>query len=309
MVSLIFELREYKGSILIGFLSGVLALFLLPASILYVTGLFAYMPLRYGTDVILRYFGSYIWPQAVGYGLLAGILHYSTKIASQVKMNTRRQMRFGFAGALYSTIFSFFSICCAPIGITLIGLLGSGPALLLLLNSGKMAIVGLLIQAAAIVTASRNIIHVHHKGLICDIREDSKAKSEIIGGAIPKPDEHQISRIPHSTSVLILGLILGIVLMGGLLATSPDFERRIEVNTGVIQVHVFDANGQPPKPGLMVRASGPIVGVSVVRGNIALLEGMPPGEYSIEVEDTAASAQIVNLREGGEEHIIITLPP
>jgi hypothetical protein len=115
--------------------------------------------------VLYGFFGIYLYSQVIVLGILAGLLHYSFRIRRQLRVGVGKAVKVGFAGALYSTVISLFSICCAPSTVSMLGVLGSGPMFFLLLHGERLTGLGLTVEAIAILLALRSLRRAGHCSL------------------------------------------------------------------------------------------------------------------------------------------------
>jgi hypothetical protein len=331
--------RGLHASIAIGFLSATLSSVMLPLAIYYVSGLYSFMVPKLALHVLYGFYGIYLYSQVIVLGILAGLLHYSFRIRRQLRVGVGKAVKVGFAGALYSAVISLFSICCAPLTVSMLGVLGSGPMFFLLLHSERLTVLGLTVEAIAILLALRSLRRAGQCSLgeppasvahltqeVYHLKGDPGVKLyreapgpnifytregpyRIYGKVDPsnlvRETPRRATKIFGARSI-ILGLVLANILAVAFVAASPEFEEGVRsADTGALEVHVL-ANGQFVREGVVVKVEGPAVKISSLSNYIARFEGLPLGDYIVSTEKGGRYS--VQVRLGEEVHIFLRLP-
>jgi len=310
-------------SILIGFLVSLLSLILLPLLTYFISGLNNFMVIKLAFHLLFGFYGPYIFAQAIGFGFLAALLYYNLKIRVRID----KPLKLGFLGAIYSSIVSLFSLCCAPLTLTLLALLGYNLTFFLLLNWEKLFLIGLFIQGLFISLALINLVKTRNLVKTCRLPENHNLeiyhlkdepevklykegnlfytkegpykvyrrlkKSEVIKESGQKRN--------YADKIIVLFLSSLIILLATYIYSSTDFE---ETSLGgSIEVHVLGPDGKFVKDGIIVNLEGPVKRNLSLNNYIAQFENLPAGEYKVYIKNE--EKVFVKLKEGEKIHLFL----
>ncbi|GBC75060.1 hypothetical protein HRbin06_00373 [archaeon HR06] len=304
-------------SILIGFLVSLLSLLLLPFLIYFISGLNNFMVIKLAFHLLFGFYGSYLSAQAIGFGVLAALLYYNLKI----KVKIDKPLKLGLLGAIYSSITSLFSLCCAPLTITLLGILGSNLTFFLLSNWEKLFLTGLTIQGLSTSLALINLVKTHRlpeksPSEIYHLKDKPEVKLYKEGALFyAKEGSYKVYRRLRKSEVIkeggqkrnyadkIIALVLSslIIFLGTYIYSSPDFEE--EPLGGGIEVHVLGPDGRFVKDGIVVNLEGPVKKSLSLNDYIAQFKDLPAGEYRVYINEK--EKVFVKLKEGEQVHLFL----